>query len=241
MSSAIRKCPDCGQRIRVVYSSSGSIGEWRYAEEEVTRLTAESERYKRVVDAARHHDHIVLAGDDGVCAICDALAAVDTFACFACEGGTARPSRGPLEVAFREESRVLPDADMMKCDKCGETYLGPGQADSNQRRMTWMNNAAELLKEVTRLTAENEKLKDELSDVSWETLREKAEHALECGRCPVCGGDDETGHKEGCQMAALEEMNARLTAENAKLRHDYAELLNHSYCYILCVYYRRLF
>ena len=44
---------------------------------ELSRLRAENERLRAVVEAAFTHDHIVLIGEDGPCNICVALAALD--------------------------------------------------------------------------------------------------------------------------------------------------------------------
>lgn len=60
--------------------------------------------------------------------------ATGTFSCPFCDGGTVAKTQAPYRVEFRGKEYLVPDADVMACDHCGEVLFAPGQSDAFQRR-----------------------------------------------------------------------------------------------------------
>lgn len=59
---------------------------------------------------------------------------LSSFSCPVCDGGTVRLTSLPYPVKFRDREYVVPDAEVMACEKCGEVFFAPGQSDALQRR-----------------------------------------------------------------------------------------------------------
>ena len=64
--------------------------------------------------------------------------ATGTFDCPFCDGGTDAKTQAPYQVEFRGKEYLVPDADVMACDHCGEVFFAPGQSDALQRRASDM-------------------------------------------------------------------------------------------------------
>ncbi|MCE5253042.1 MAG: type II toxin-antitoxin system MqsA family antitoxin [Actinomycetia bacterium] len=60
------------------------------------------------------------------------------FECPICDGGTVRLAKIPYAIEFRGKEYVVPEADVMVCDKCGEVFFAAGQSDALQRRASDM-------------------------------------------------------------------------------------------------------
>jgi putative zinc finger/helix-turn-helix YgiT family protein len=53
--------------------------------------------------------------------------------CPVCTTGVLRTARVPYEVTFRDCAYTVPDAEVTRCDSCGEVFFAPGQSDALQR------------------------------------------------------------------------------------------------------------